>query len=71
MLFFQGTRDTLADLTLLEPICSALGERATLHVIAGADHSFAVLKRSGRTADEVLDEIAETTAAWLRGPATT
>jgi hypothetical protein len=71
MLFFQGTRDTLADLTLLEPICSALGERTTLHVIAGADHSFAVLKRSGRTADEVLDEIAETTAAWLRGPATT
>jgi predicted alpha/beta-hydrolase family hydrolase len=71
MLFFQGTRDSLADLTLLEPICTALGERATLHVITDADHSFAVLKRSGRTADEVLDEIAETTAAWLRGPATT
>jgi len=65
MLFFQGTRDTLADLTLLEPICSALGDRATLHIIAGADHSFAVLKRSGRTADEVLDEIAQTTASWL------
>jgi hypothetical protein len=65
MLFFQGTRDTLADLTLLEPICSALGDRATLHIIAGADHSFAVLKRSGRTADEVLEEIAQTTASWL------
>jgi hypothetical protein len=65
MLFFQGTRDTLADLTLLEPICSALGDRATLHVIDGADHSFAVLKRSGRTADEVFDEIGVTTAAWL------
>ena len=71
MLFFQGTRDTLADLTLLEPICTALGDRATLHVIDGADHSFAVLKRSGRTADEVLDEIAETTAGWLQGPAMT
>lgn len=71
MLFFQGTRDTLADLTLLEPICAALGDRATLHVITDADHSFAVLKRSGRTADEVLDEIAETTASWLRGPVAT
>ena len=64
MLFFQGTRDTLADLTLLEPICKAL-DRATLHIVDGADHSFAVLKRSGRTADEVLDEIAETTVSWL------
>ncbi|MGH7446670.1 MAG: alpha/beta hydrolase family protein [Longimicrobiales bacterium] len=66
MLFFQGTRDTLADLTLLEPICSALGERATLHVVDGADHSFGVLKRSGRTADEVLDEIAQAIVSWLR-----
>jgi predicted alpha/beta-hydrolase family hydrolase len=70
MLFFQGTRDTLADLTLLEPICDELGNRATLHVIDGADHGFAVLKRTGRTADEVLDEIAATTANWLRGTAT-
>lgn len=66
MLFFQGTRDALADLTLLEPICAALGERATLHVVDGADHGFAVLKRSGRTADDVLDEIAQTTVSWLR-----
>jgi uncharacterized protein len=65
MLFLQGTRDALADLTLLQPICTALGTRATLHVIDGADHGFAVLKRSGRTDDEVLDEIADTTVAWL------
>jgi uncharacterized protein len=65
MLFLQGTRDALADLALLEPICTGLGKRATLHVIDGADHGFAVLKRSGRTHDDVLDEIAVTMASWL------
>ena len=59
MLFLQGTRDKLADLELLRPICERLGERATLRVIAGGDHSFYVLKRSGRTFSEVLDEIAD------------
>jgi len=49
MLFLQGTRDTLADLNLLRPVCAKLGSRATLHVIETADHSFHMLKRSGRS----------------------
>lgn len=65
MLFLQGTRDRLAGLELLEPVLDRLGDRATLHVVEGADHSFGVLKRSGRTGDEVLDELAEATAEWL------
>jgi uncharacterized protein len=65
MLFLQGTRDALAELALLEPICTDLGAPATLHIIDGADHGFAVLKRSGRTGDNVLDEIADVTADWL------
>jgi predicted alpha/beta-hydrolase family hydrolase len=67
MLFLQGTRDELADLKLLKPICKKLGERATLHVIETADHSFHVLKRSGRSDAEVLRELAETTARWAEG----
>jgi uncharacterized protein len=67
MLFLQGTRDTLADLDLMRSVCSALGERATLHVIECADHGFAVLKRSGRTGDEVMGEIGGITAEWLSG----
>ncbi|MFN0159432.1 MAG: alpha/beta family hydrolase [Bacteroidota bacterium] len=35
MLFLQGTRDTLADLSLLKPVCHGLGKKATLHVIDG------------------------------------
>ncbi len=67
MLFLQGDRDRLADLDLLRPICDELAGRATLRVIAGADHGFHVLKRSGRTDDEVLDELADATAAWAAG----
>src|ERR1700730_16007725 len=64
MLFLQGTRDPLADLQLLRPVCTKLGSRATLHIIETADHSFHVLKRSGRTDEEVLRELTETTVSW-------
>ncbi len=67
MLFLQGTRDTLADLKLLRPVCAKLESRATLHVIETADHSFHMLKRSGRSDAEVLRELAETTASWADG----
>jgi uncharacterized protein len=64
MLFLQGTRDELADLDLITGVTGRLGERATLHVVEGADHGFDVLKRSGRTADDVLAELAGTVTAW-------
>ncbi|RXT49328.1 alpha/beta hydrolase family protein [Bradyrhizobium betae] len=65
MLFLQGTRDGLADLGLLRPVVDGLGAKATLHEIAGGDHSFAVLKKSGRTNDEALTEVLDTLAAWI------
>lgn len=64
MLFLQGTRDEFADLDLLRPICERLGPRATLHTMEGADHSFHVLKRSGRTDAEVLQELVQTAVSW-------
>ena len=64
MLFLQGTRDALADLTLLRPVCAKLGSRATLHVVETADHSFHVLRSSGRTDEQALRELAETVASW-------
>jgi uncharacterized protein len=67
MLFLQGTRDTFADLKLLRPVCAKLGSRATLHVIETADHSFHVLKSSGRNDAEVLRELAETVVSWADG----
>jgi len=64
MLFLQGTRDALADLGLLRPILRKIPS-AQLHVVEGADHAFAVLRRSGRTEADVLRELAETTAAFV------
>jgi predicted alpha/beta-hydrolase family hydrolase len=66
MLFLQGTRDELAEFGLISQTCRALGERATLHPVEGADHGFEVLKRSGRTDAEVLEELAGTVAEWCR-----
>ena len=65
MLFLQGTRDDLADLSLLYPIVAALPQ-ATLHVVDDADHSFQVRKKSGRTNAEALAELARTFAEWAR-----
>src|SRR5205807_395601 len=64
MLFLQGTRDEFADLKLLESLVQRLGQRATLHLVEGGDHSFHVLKGSGRTDAEVMGEIADAIAEW-------
>jgi len=66
MLFLQGTRDALAELDRITAVCGRLGSRATLHVVEGADHSFAVLKRSGRSEAEVMDELANSLGSWCR-----
>jgi len=66
MLFLQGTRDQFAQTDLITGVCHRLGGRATLHLVEGADHSFGVPKSSGRTAAEVLAELADTLVEWVR-----
>ena len=65
MLFLQGTRDNLASLDQLEPVCKQLGKCATLTLFADADHSFHVPARTGRKDTQVLDEVLDALAAWL------
>ena len=64
MLFLQGTRDALAELSLLEPVVKNFGKLATLHLVREADHSFHVLKSSGRNDREVMSEVLDAFAAW-------
>ncbi len=64
LLFLQGTRDTLAELDLLEPFVKRLGKLARLHLVKEADHSFHVLVRSGRNDREVMAEVLDAFAAW-------
>ena len=63
-LFHQGTRDKLADLILLKPLLKKLGSTTTLHEIEGGDHSFKVLKSTGRSPEEIMIEIATTVKNW-------
>lgn len=65
MLFLQGTRDKLAELQLLEPLCQELGARATLKLFPEADHSFHVPVRSGRKDADVRIEMLDTAADWM------
>jgi predicted alpha/beta-hydrolase family hydrolase len=67
MLFVQGTRDNLAELSLLEPVVERLGPSASLHLINEADHSFHVLARSGRNDREVMSEVLDAFATWVGG----
>src|SRR6266566_1845792 len=67
MLFLQGTRDDFADLKLLRPVVKRLGTRATLHLVDGGDHSFKVLKKSGRTEADVMTELVGAIVEWAAG----
>jgi predicted alpha/beta-hydrolase family hydrolase len=65
MLFLQGTRDELAQLSLLQPLVARLGEHARLHAVADADHSFHVPARSGRNDTQVMAEVLDEFAGWI------
>jgi hypothetical protein len=65
MLFLQGTRDALADLTLLRPVVTRLGKRATLETFEDADHSFHVPARTGRKDAEVREGLLEIFVRWI------
>jgi predicted alpha/beta-hydrolase family hydrolase len=64
MLFLSGTRDELAALDLLKPVCKSLGKLATLHLLDTADHGFKTLKRSRTTETDVFVEMARVVRDW-------
>ena len=66
MLFLQGSRDALAELKLLKPLCAKIGKRAELFVVEGGDHSFHMMKSAKRSDEEVLGEVVEKAARWIK-----
>jgi uncharacterized protein len=66
MLFLQGTRDDLADLSLLQPVIDQLGPTASLQLMQGADHSYHVLRSAGVTDAEVRAMLALKLCEWMR-----
>ena len=65
VLCFNGTRDALCQQDLMEKTLARLSGRWTMHWLQGADHSFHVLKSSGRSDGDVLDEVGVATQEWL------
>jgi uncharacterized protein len=68
MLFVSGERDALAELALLRTVIATIGNRASLHVVSGANHSFKVLAKSGRTSAEAEAEALDALARWIGNP---
>jgi len=65
VLCFNGTRDALCQRDLMDQAIGRLSDRWTMHWLEGADHSFHVLKSSGRTDEDVLAEVGEACRAWV------
>lgn len=64
MLFLQGTRDELAELSLLQTLMQRLGSRATLELTENANHSFQVPARTGRKGPEIIAELVDSLRGW-------
>ncbi len=64
MLFLQGTRDPMAKIPLITEVCLPI-ENATLEIVEGGNHSFQMLKKSGKTKEEVMVELAKSVRSWL------
>ncbi len=67
VLCLNGTRDALCRRDLMERVVDRLTDQWTMHWLEGADHSFHVLKSSGRTDSDVLSEVADVSSAWASG----
>ena len=67
MLFLSGTRDELASMDLLRPVCEGLGRLATLHAVETADHGYKILKRSRAGDEHVFAEMARVVREWASG----
>lgn len=67
VLCFSGTRDPFCDPALMKQTLAGLGSNWHMHWIETGDHSFHVLKSSGRTDRDVLEEVATRTKQALRG----
>jgi len=65
MVFLQGSRDALAELKLLKPLCAKVGKRAELFVVEGGDHSFHMLKSAKRSDAEALNAAVDKVAGWI------
>ena len=68
VLCLNGTRDALCRRDSMDAVVSRLSGNFRMHWLEGADHSFHVLKSSGRTDADVLSDIGDATEQWIGRP---
>jgi len=64
MLFVQGTRDRLAEEERMRAVVASLEDLAAISIVPDGDHGFDVLKRTGKTTEEVYDDMAAAVRGW-------
>ncbi len=64
MLYLSGTRDPLSSLVLLKKTIKQLGNKATLHLLDTADHSYKILKRTRESTEDIFHEMARVAQQW-------
>lgn len=64
MLFLQGSKDKLAEISLVKPLVRKLGKKATMHVVEHGDHSFHTPKKAGKSENEIWDELCDISVHW-------
>jgi predicted alpha/beta-hydrolase family hydrolase len=67
VLFVSGDRDALAPRLALEEAATAIPGPVSFHFIEGADHGYRIPRRTGRSPEDVLAEVADVSATWVNG----
>ena len=64
VLIVQGERDTFGTPSELQPAVASMTASVNLHIVPRGDHSLTV---AGRRREDVLGEVLDKAAAWMRG----
>ena len=67
LLFVQGTRDPFGTPAELRSVIKQLKLRATIHEVAGGDHSFTVPKSSPASQEETYAAAMDAILQWIEG----
>jgi predicted alpha/beta-hydrolase family hydrolase len=66
MLFVQGTADAFGTAEEIRSLLPRLNGGCVLHEVASGDHSFKVPARTGRSQSDVMKDVLEAVAAFVR-----
>jgi uncharacterized protein len=66
MLFVQGARDAFGTPAELAPIVETIGSSASIHVVAGGDHSLKLARKDPAAQAAAYDDVQRTMVEWMR-----